>query len=349
MVALSNKYILAQRLNTNAPYQNNAVLPCESFALLKQVVKPTSNKPAIIKITQAIVFVKSEQAKLAINFIGCALSGFIKFAPKFITMPFRDTKSKIIIKTPEQIEGIRQSSQLAGNTLKAITPYVKAGVTTGYLNDLAEQFMRDNGAIPATIGYNGYTKASCISVNDVICHGIPGKLELRDGDIVNVDVTTILKGYFGDTSTMFAVGQITEHAQKLIDVTRECIKIGIAQCVPGKRIGDIGYAINKHAVANGYSVVYEFCGHGIGLKFHEEPEICHIDEANTGAVMQPGMIFTVEPMINAGKARAKIDKKDGWTARTIDGKLSAQFEHTILVTPTYAEVLTDVNEEYKKP
>lgn len=264
-------------------------------------------------------------------------------------MAFRDTKSKIIIKTPEQIEGIRKASKLAGQTLKAVAPYIKAGVTTGYINDLAEQFMRDHGAIPATIGYHGYTKASCISVNDVICHGIPGTLELRDGDILNVDVTPILNGYFGDTSSMFTIGEVTEHAKKLIDVTKECLRLGIEQCTPGKRIGDIGYVINKHAVKHGYSTVYEFCGHGVGLMFHEEPEVSHIADANTGPVMQPGMIFTIEPMINAGKARAKVDKNDGWTARTIDGKLSAQFEHTILVTPTFAEVLTDVNGDYEIP
>ncbi len=264
-------------------------------------------------------------------------------------MAFRDTKSKIIIKTPEQIEGIRKASKLAGQTLKEVAPFIKAGVTTGYINDLAEQFMRDNGAIPATIGYHGYTKASCISVNDVICHGIPGKLELRDGDILNVDVTPILNGFYGDTSSMFIVGEITDHAQKLISVTKECLRLGIEQCTPGKRIGDIGYVINRHAVKHGYSTVYEFCGHGVGLKFHEEPEVSHIADANTGPVMQPGMIFTIEPMINAGKASAKVDKNDGWTARTIDGKLSAQFEHTILVTPTFAEVLTDVNGDYEIP
>ncbi|MBW7845501.1 MAG: type I methionyl aminopeptidase [Bacteroidia bacterium] len=261
-------------------------------------------------------------------------------------MAFRDINSKIIIKTPDQIDGIRRACKLAGETLKAVAPFVKAGVTTLKLNDIAEQFMRDNGAIPATIGYNGYPKASCISVNDVICHGIPGSYELRDGDILNVDVTPILNGYYGDTSTMFAVGEITEHAKKLIAVTKECLRLGIEQCTPGKRIGDIGFVINQYAVKNGFSTVYEFCGHGVGLKFHEEPEICHIADANIGAVMQPGMIFTIEPMINAGKARAKIDKRDGWTARTIDGKLSAQFEHTILITQTTAEVLTDVAGEF---
>lgn len=264
-------------------------------------------------------------------------------------MAFRDTRSKIILKTPEQIEGIRQASIIAAKTLKAVAPFVKPGVTTDFLNSICADFMRDHNAKAATLGYHGYPKESCISVNDVICHGIPGKYELRDGDIVNVDVTAILNGFYGDTSTMFAVGDVAEHALKLIEVTKNCLNIGIAQCVPGKHVGDIGYEINKYATSLGYSVVYEFCGHGIGLKFHEEPEICHIDEKGTGAVFQPGMTFTIEPMINAGKARAKVDKKDGWTARTIDGKLSAQFEHTVLVTPTVPDVLTDIDGEYPKP
>lgn len=264
-------------------------------------------------------------------------------------MAFRDTKSKIILKNQEQIEGIRKSSQLAGQTLKIIAPYVKAGVTTDYLNKICAEYMRDNGAIPATLGYYDYPKETCISVNDVICHGIPGAYELRDGDILNIDVTTILGGYYGDTSAMFTVGEITEHAQKLIDVTRESLRIGIGQCTAGNRVGNIGYEINKYATSFGFSVVYEFCGHGVGLKFHEEPEVSHVADKDSGPVMQPGMIFTVEPMINAGKARAKVDKKDGWTARTIDGKLSAQFEHTILITDTIPDILTDVSNEYPKP
>lgn len=264
-------------------------------------------------------------------------------------MAYREKGSKIIIKTPEQIEGIRRSCQLAGQTLREVAPYVKAGVTTEFLNKICADFMRDHHAIPATLNYNGYPKESCISVNDVICHGIPGKYELREGDILNIDVSTILDGYFGDTSRMYTVGEVTEHARKLIEVTKECINIGIRQCYPGNRVGNIGYEINKHATALGYSVVYEFCGHGVGLRFHEEPEICHIDEKNNGPQLAPGMTFTIEPMINAGKARCKIDKKDGWTARTIDGKLSAQFEHTILVTPTIPEILTDVEGEYPKP
>lgn len=264
-------------------------------------------------------------------------------------MAFRDTRSKIIIKTPEQIDGIRKSSVLAAQTLKAVQPFIKPGVTTGYLNDICAQFMKDHGAIPATLGYHSYPKETCISVNDVICHGIPGKLELRDGDIVNVDVTTILNGYFGDTSKTYMVGDVPEHAQKLVAVTKECLAIGIAQCFDGNALNNIGYEINKYATSFGYSIVYEFCGHGVGIKFHEEPEVCHIAEKGTGPILKPGMIFTIEPMINAGKARAKVDKKDGWTARTIDGKLSAQFEHTICVTKGKPFVLTDIDNEFEIP
>jgi methionyl aminopeptidase len=262
---------------------------------------------------------------------------------------FRDTRSKIIIKTPEQIEGIRLSSQLAGETLKIVEPYVKPGVSTDFLNKICADFMRDNGAKAATLGYHGYPKESCISVNDVICHGIPGKYELRDGDIVNIDVTTILNGFFGDTSKMFMVGNVTEHAKKLVDVTKECLNIGIRQCFTGNFVGNIGFEINKYATQFGYSVVYEFCGHGVGIRFHEEPEICHVSEKNSGPILAPGMIFTIEPMINAGKARSKVDKNDGWTARTIDGKLSAQFEHTICVTKGKPFVLTDVDNEFEIP
>ena len=264
-------------------------------------------------------------------------------------MSFREKGSKIIIKNAEQIAGIRKSSQLAALCLQEVAPFVKAGVTTEYLNNICKEFIKDHKAIAATVGYNGYPKETCISVNDVICHGIPGPYQLREGDILNIDVTTILNGYFGDTSKMYTVGGISEYAQKLIDVTKECLRIGIMQCRPGNRFGNIGYEINKYATSFGYSVVYEFCGHGVGLRFHEEPEICHVYEKDKGATMQAGMTFTIEPMINAGKARAKIDKKDGWTARTIDGKLSAQFEHTILITPTRPDVLTDMDGDFSKP
>jgi len=253
--------------------------------------------------------------------------------------------SKIIIKTAEQIEGIRKSSQLAGNTLKFISDYVKEGVNTLYLDNLIEQYMRDNGAIPATLGYHGFPKSSCISLNEVICHGIPNeKTILKNGDILNIDVTTILDGYFGDTSTMFTIGDVSKQAAKLVENTEDALYIGIEQVKPNNYFGNIGFAIGRFAKAKKYSVVYEFCGHGVGIEFHEEPQVDHISQHNSGEIMKPGMIFTIEPMINMGKPRAIVDKKDGWTARTIDKKLSAQFEHTILVTNEGYEILSDVGE-----
>jgi methionyl aminopeptidase len=252
-------------------------------------------------------------------------------------------EEQIIIKTAEQIEGVRRSSKLAGNTLKTISEYVKEGVSTEYLDNIIEQYMRDNGAIPATLGYNGYPKSSCISLNDVICHGIPDeKTILREGDILNIDVTCILDGYYGDTSTMFSIGDISDEAANLIEHTEHAMYLGIDQVRPGNCFGNIGYVIGKFAKSKKYGVVYEFCGHGIGMDFHEAPQVEHLSARNSGAIMQSGMIFTIEPMINLGKSRAKIDKRDGWTARTIDGKLSAQFEHTILVTDAGYEILTDV-------
>ncbi len=253
----------------------------------------------------------------------------------------------IIIKNQEQIEGIRKSSQLAGQTLNYIAPFVKAGVHTEYLDQLIEQFMRNHGAIPATLGYNGYPKSSCISPNNIICHGIPSKeMVLKEGDIVNIDVTTILNGYYGDTSRMFQVGEISKEASNLLEATKHCLHLGIQQVRPGNYFGNIGYVIGRYAQAIGYSVVYEFCGHGVGIDFHEDPQVDHVARKNTGSIMKPGMIFTIEPMINIGKARVSIDKQDGWTARTVDNKLSAQYEHTVLVTTEGFEVLTDVNGEY---
>ncbi|RUT80090.1 type I methionyl aminopeptidase [Ancylomarina longa] len=252
---------------------------------------------------------------------------------------------KIIIKTAEQIEGIRKSSQLAGNTLKYISDYVKEGVSTLYLDQLIEAYIRDNGAIPAPLNYYGFPKSCCISVNDVICHGIPDeKTILKKGDILNIDVTTILDGYFGDTSSMFTVGEISKQAEKLIEDTEHALYLGIEQVKPGNYFGNIGFTIGRYAKAKKYGVVYEFCGHGVGIEFHEEPQVEHICPRNSGPKMKAGMIFTIEPMINMGKARAVVNEEDGWTARTIDGKLSAQFEHTILVTNDGYEILTDVGE-----
>jgi methionyl aminopeptidase len=248
----------------------------------------------------------------------------------------------IRIKNKEQIEGIRNSSKLAAETLKYLEQFVIPGNTTDIINQKAHDFIIEHGAKPAALNYNKFPKSICISVNDVVCHGVPGPYILNEGDIVNVDVTTILKGYYGDTCKMYAVGSISEEAQKLIDVTKECLKKGIKECYPGNRFGNIGYEINRFAMSQGYSVVYEFCGHGVGVAFHEDPEVSHIADKNSGKRMREGMIFTIEPMINQGKARTKIDKSDGWTARTIDGKLSAQFEHTILITSDGCELLTDV-------
>ncbi|HYQ59302.1 MAG TPA: type I methionyl aminopeptidase [Draconibacterium sp.] len=254
---------------------------------------------------------------------------------------------KIIIKTPEQIEGIRQSAKLAAKTLDYAEQFIKEGVTTEFIDDKIDEFIRSHSAVPAPKGYNGFPKSSCISPNNVICHGIPSKNTiLKDGDIINVDITTILNGYYGDTSRMFSVGNISKQAENLIDIAGHCLDLGIEQVKPGNRFGNIGFVIQRYAKAQGCSVVYEFCGHGVGLDFHEEPQVDHASRRNSGPEMEPGMIFTIEPMINQGKPKAVIDRNDGWTARTIDSKLSAQFEHTILVTPTGCEVLTDIHNEY---
>jgi methionyl aminopeptidase len=254
--------------------------------------------------------------------------------------------SAIVIKTPEQIEGIRKSAKLAAETLKYLEQFVVPGMKTIDIDKKCEEFIRDHGAIPATKGYRGFKHSCCISPNEVICHGVPNQTVLVHGDIVNIDVTTILGGYYGDTCKMYYVGEPSDYAKRLVETTKECLKIGMEQCFPENRLNNIGYHIAKHAQKNGYSVVYEFCGHGVGLKFHEAPDVSHIADENTGPILKPGMIFTIEPMINAGKARAKIDRKDGWTARTIDGKLSAQFEHTILITESGCEALTDVYHEF---
>ena len=242
---------------------------------------------------------------------------------------------------PKQIEGIRKSCKLASNTLKHLTQYVQAGITTDELNHLADTFIRQNGAIPAPLNYLGFPKETCISVNEVICHGIPGPYKLKEGDIVNVDVTTILDGYYGDTSTMFTIGKISEDAQHVLNVAKKCLEIGIRQVRPGNYFGNIGWEISRYTTLQLCTVVYQFCGHGVGLHFHEEPQVPHIAPQNSGEKMKPGMIFTIEPMINLGTPEAVIDENDKWTARTADGKLSAQYEHTILVTKHGYEILTN--------
>ena len=254
----------------------------------------------------------------------------------------------ILIKNAAQIEGIRKSSVLARQTLQYAEPFIKEGVTTRFIEQKIVEFIKAHDAKAATLYYKGYPASCCISVNDVVCHGIPSEYAFRNGDIVNVDVTTILNGFFGDTCMMYKIGQISPDAEDLIEVTLKCLDIGIEQCYPGNHLGNIGYYIAQYAHKHGYSVVHQFCGHGVGVKFHEEPEVNHEADFNSGIKLRPGMTFTIEPMINQGKARVKVDKRDKWTARTIDGKLSAQFEHTVLITDTGVEVLTDIDGEYDK-
>lgn len=249
----------------------------------------------------------------------------------------------IIIKTEQEIDGIRKSCHLAADTLDWLEQFVVPGVTTNYIDQQAEKFIRDHGAVPATLGYHGYPKSCCTSLNEVICHGIPSDTDvLKEGDILNIDVTTILNGYFGDTCRMFPVGKVSDAAQKIMAVSKDCLDLAIVQVKPKNPFWKIGKAIQDYAHSRGCSVVYQFVGHGTGLKFHEEPNVRHYyDETEREErLMQPGMIFTIEPMINLGLPEAVVDKADKWTARTIDGSLSAQYEHTVLVTETGVEVLT---------
>ena len=246
----------------------------------------------------------------------------------------------VIIKTSEQIDGIRKSSQITKAALDMIAPYVKEGITTNEINKLIHDFTISKGAIPAPLNYNGFPKSVCTSLNSVICHGIPDETVLKDGDIINIDVTSIYNGYYGDASRMYMVGNVSAEAKKLVRVAKECLDIGINIARPYADIGEIGYAIEKHAKANGYSVVRDYGGHGVGVQFHEEPHIHHYGEKKRGVHLIPGMTFTIEPMINMGKYHSKV-LKDNWTAVTKDDTLSAQWEHTLLVTKTGIEILTE--------
>ena len=249
------------------------------------------------------------------------------------------------IKTPEDIEKMRVAGRLASEVLDYITPFVKAGVSTNTLDKLCHDYMVDvQGCIPAPLnyapsGYTPYPKSICTSINHQVCHGVPSDKVLKTGDVVNLDITTIKDGYHGDTSRMFHVGEVSIQARRLSEITFECMWLGIDTVREGSHLGDIGAAIQKHAEKNGYSVVREFCGHGIGKKFHEDPQVLHYGKAGTGLELKAGMIFTIEPMINAGKAAIR-ELSDGWTIVTKDHSLSAQWEHTVLVTPTGYEVLT---------
>lgn len=234
---------------------------------------------------------------------------------------------------------LKKAGQLAASTLDMITPHVKAGVTTAHLDQLMHQYILANNAIPAPLGYRGYPKATCISVNHVVCHGIPSDKPLQDGDIVNIDVTVILNGWYGDTSRMYMVGTPPIKAQRLVQNTYEALMLGIAEVRPGATLGCVANAIQTHAEKAGFGVVRDFCGHGIGRVFHCEPQVLHYGKPNTGVVLDVGMVFTIEPMINAGTWQVKI-LSDGWTAVTRDRQLSAQFEHTLGVTETGCEIFT---------
>jgi methionyl aminopeptidase len=255
----------------------------------------------------------------------------------------------ITLHGPEGFASMRKAGRLAAEVLDYITPYVVPGVRTGDLDDMCDKFTRDRGAISAPIGYRGYPRATCISPNHVVCHGIPGDKRLEEGDIANIDVTVILDGWFGDTSRMFLVGdKVGLKARRLVDVTYECLMLGIAAVKPGGTLGDIGHAIQTHAEAARFSVVRDFCGHGIGRIFHTVPSVVHYGQPGEGDILVPGMIFTIEPMINAGRYETKI-LSDGWTAVTKDKSLSAQFEHTIGVTESGAEIFTLSPSGHTKP
>jgi len=251
----------------------------------------------------------------------------------------------VVIKTPEEIERMRVAGRLAAEVLDYIAPHVRAGVTTGQLDELCHRYMvEQQQTTPAPLdyappGYRPFPKSVCTSVNHVVCHGVPGEKKLKAGDIVNIDITVIKDEYHGDTSRMFYVGAPSILAKRLCEITYECMWHGIAAVRPGGYLGDIGQAIQTHAENHGFSVVREFCGHGIGRKFHEEPQVLHYGRAGTGLKLQPGMIFTVEPMINAGRPDIR-QLADGWTIVTKDHSLSAQWEHTVLVTQSGFEVLT---------
>jgi methionyl aminopeptidase len=248
-------------------------------------------------------------------------------------------KNRIRIKTPEQIEGIRRAGALVIETLDLVEPHIRPGVTTDEINTLVHDYTLGHGAIPAPLNYRGFPKSVCVSINEVICHGIPGHRVLADGDIVNVDVTSILDGYYADASKTFFVGTPGADARKIVNVSRQSLAEGMAVVKPGNTIGDIGFAIQSYAEGQGCSVVREFVGHGVGVDFHEAPQIPHYGRVGSGVRLVQGMVFTIEPMINLGKKELVV-LDDGWTAVTRDGSLSAQFEQTLLVTETGVESLT---------
>jgi methionyl aminopeptidase len=253
----------------------------------------------------------------------------------------------ISIKTAEDLAKMRVAGRLAAEVLEMIAPYVKPGVTTGELDKICHDFMvNEQDAIPAPLNYHGFPRSICTSINEVVCHGIPSdSKKLKDGDIVNIDITVIKQGFHGDTSQMFCVGKTAPHSERLVKVSQECLYKAIDLVKPGITLGDIGHVIQQHAEKNYYSVVREYCGHGIGLEFHEEPQVLHYGQKGTGLTIEEGMTFTIEPMLNAGKRFVKLNQKDGWTVTTKDGRPSSQWEHTLAITSNGCEVLTARSDE----
>ena len=262
---------------------------------------------------------------------------------EYLTMEKGDTASArsgaIKLHGPEGFAGMRAAGRLAAEILDALVPHVVPGVTTAELDSIVYRMIRDAGGYPATLGYRGYTHSCCISINHVVCHGIPSERTLKDGDILNVDVTPLLNGWHGDSSRMYLCGDVPIKAKKLVQVTYECLMLGLEQAKPGNHLGDISHAIQSHAEKHRYGVVRDFCGHGVGRLFHDAPEVVHVGRPGTGPELRPGMIFTVEPMINIGKPGCKV-LEDGWTAVTRDRSLSAQFEHSIGITEDGCEIFT---------
>lgn len=250
--------------------------------------------------------------------------------------------SRKLIKTEEQIEGIRRSGVVNSGILDLVGKEIKAGMSTAAIDKLVYDYTVDHGAIPAPLNFEGFPKSVCTSVNEVVCHGIPSEKEiLKEGDIINVDVSTILDGYYSDASRMFMIGKVSPKEEKLVRVAKECLEIGMKAAKPFGFVGDIGHAIQKHAEKNGFSVVRDLCGHGVGLEFHEEPEVTHFGRKGTGMLLVPGMVFTIEPMINMGTYRVYIAEEDGWTVITDDELPSAQWEHTFVMRENGLEILSD--------
>jgi len=260
----------------------------------------------------------------------------------------RHRTSAIKLYGADAFNGMRRAGRIAAETLDALAPLVVPGVSTGELDDFAHAAIVAAGAVPINIGYNGYAHATCISVNHVVCHGIPGAKTLVEGDILNIDLTAVVDGWHGDTSRMFLVGETSLKARRLVDVTYECMMLGIEQALPGNHLGDIGYAIQRHAEKHRYGVVRDFVGHGVGLVYHDQPDVAHYGRPGTGPELRPGMIFTIEPMINIGKPGVKV-LDDDWTAVTRDRSLSAQFEHSIGITETGHEIFTASPKELHHP